>query len=390
MAKKKKKVSIPKILIICVVCLIVGFAGGAVWQIYKTMPASYLIPATVKSQSQTTLVGELNPSQILSDELSIHFLELGNKYTGDCSLIKVGNTEVLIDAGSKASSIPTIKNYINQYCTDGKLEYVVVTHAHEDHYAGFATSESVESIFDIYECKTIIEFAKTNKDETKKMHANYIRERNDEVSNGAVCYTALDCVEEQNGASKSFDLGNNVKMEILDSYFYRNEAETENDYSVCLQINQNNEKFYLFTGDLEEDGESYLVDMNPNLGHVELYKAGHHGSKTSSSEKLIKKITPARVCVCCCCGSSEYTSKNENQFPTQAFIDRVAPHTTQVFVTSLCVDYKQNSFTSMNGNIVVRCNAEIVVACSNNTTLLKDTDWFKQNRVCPNAWKEVA
>ena len=67
------------------------------------------------------------PHSLVEGELQIHFLELGNKYTGDCTYIKAGEVDVLIDAGSKTSSISTISAYINQYVTDGKLEYVIVT-----------------------------------------------------------------------------------------------------------------------------------------------------------------------------------------------------------------------------------------------------------------------
>ncbi|MBQ8434340.1 MAG: bacterial Ig-like domain-containing protein, partial [Clostridia bacterium] len=70
-------------------------------------------------------------------DLQIHFLELGNQRTGDCTYIKAGNTDILIDAGSYYDSTITISNYINQYVTDGILEYVIATHAHEDHIAGF-------------------------------------------------------------------------------------------------------------------------------------------------------------------------------------------------------------------------------------------------------------
>ena len=61
-------------------------------------------------------------SDIVTDELSIHFLMLGNKYSGDCTLIKAGDTEILIDAGSRQSSASTIVEYVNNYCTDGILE----------------------------------------------------------------------------------------------------------------------------------------------------------------------------------------------------------------------------------------------------------------------------
>ena len=63
---------------------------------------------------------------IVSSDFQVHFLELGNYNAGDCTYIKAGDIIILIDAGSRESSVPVIKNYINQYCTDGILEYVIV------------------------------------------------------------------------------------------------------------------------------------------------------------------------------------------------------------------------------------------------------------------------
>ncbi len=389
MARNKKSLTILASIFSIIIGLIVGFVGS----IYLAMPASYMIPQRKPGESSIA-AGELNVSSISSNDLSIHFLELGNKYTGDCSFIKVGDTEILIDAGSKASSIDHIKAYIEPYITDGVLDYVVVTHAHEDHYAGFATNAGTKSLFDHFKVGTIIEFAKTNKTESNKMYANYIRERNEEVADSeAKVFTALECVEETNGASREFELGNNTIMQILYQKFYEETAHTENDYSVCLQI-VNGGKKYLFTGDLEEDGEESLVDCEENaglLGHVEIYKAGHHGSKTSSTTKLLNIITPSQVCVCCCAGSSEYTQKNENQFPTQEFINRVAPHTDKIYVTTLCIDYKANSFESFNGTIVYCFKTSDADNSKNgefwyfskNSTILKNTQWFAENRIWP-------
>ena len=150
-------------------------------------------------------------------------------------------------------------------------------------------------------------------------------------------------------------------------------------------INQGDNHF-LFTGDLEESGEEKLVELN-KLPQVTLYKAGHHGSKTSSNEVLLAAIQPQIVCVCCCAGSSEYTDNNSNQFPTQAFIDRIAPYTELVYVTTLCTDYENNQYVSMNGNITVTSNATgVYVDCSNVNTILKEWDWFKANRTCPASW----
>ena len=43
--------------------------------------------------------------------------------------------------------------------------------------------------------------------------------------------------------------------------------------------------------------------------------------------------------------------------------------------------------TRLNGNIVVISAKDgVSVECSNNNTILKDTDWFKQYRKTPSAW----
>ncbi len=323
---------------------------------------------------------------IKNQELSVHFLELGNKTDGDCTLIKAGNTEILIDAGSDKSSIPVIKNYINQYIEDDILEYVIVTHAHKDHYAGFATTEDETSLFDIYNIKTVIQFAQvTDNTATNQIYQNYLREVSElQARCGTKIYTAQDCIAETNGAQKKYQLSNNIELEILDQCFYREISSTENNHSVCCQIIQNNDKYYLFTGDLEAEGEASLVTLN-TLQPVELYKAGHHGSKTSSSETLLKKIQPKNVGVNCCAGAKKYN------FPTQEFVNRIAQYTSKVYVTLAYVE-KNNSFCSLNGNIIFYANgddSEIKLMCSNNTTVLKNTDWFKQNRTMPQKWSYI-
>ena len=95
------------------------------------------------------------------------------------------------------------------------------------------------------------------------------------------------------------------------------------------------------------------------------------------------------MAVCCCAGSTEYTKTEENTFPTQQFINRISLYTTKVFVTTLCVDYDKGEFTSFNGNIVfwTKVNEIVNVDCSNNEIVLKDTDWFKENRTMPTNWQ---
>ena len=322
-------------------------------------------------------------ADVITDDLSIHFLELGNEYAGDCTLIKVGNTEVLIDAGSRKGSAATIVPYVQQYCTDGVLEYVIATHAHQDHIAGFVGTTKAKGVFESFVCETIIDYTLSNSDSA--IRKDYEALRDAEVEAGAKHYTVLECWNNENGASRSYTLAEGITMNFLYQKYYEEETNDENDYSVCMLLSQGS-NHYLFTGDLEKHGEKSLVESN-NLPECVLFKGGHHGSPTSSTTELLSVIKPEIVCVCCCAGSDEYTDNPDNMFPSQAFVDRVASFTDKVYVTTMVTETGEG-YQSMNGNIIVTSDGkEVQVNCSNNNTLLKDTEWFKKNRTTPTAWK---
>ena len=329
------------------------------------------------------------PLVLQNGDLSIHFLELGNKYTGDCVYINYGNIDIIIDAGSRPSSAAVIKAYMGHYIRDNKLEYVIATHAHEDHIAGFSGSGNVSGILESYEIGTIIDFPKTNS--ASAAYKKYIDTRDSVVSGGSAHYTALECFNNEGGAQRIYDLGGGVKLEILYNYYYENYTRNENNYSVCLRIIQN-ENQYLFTGDLEGEGEDKLADYYESnfggLGHCVLFKGGHHGSNTSGSEKILAAITPEYICICSCVGSSEYRASPPNIFPSQGYIDRIAPYTDKVYITTLVTDYSKNEYTSFNGTIVFLVSGStITILCTNNNLKLKDTDWFRNNRKMPEAWR---
>ena len=335
---------------------------------------------------------------VIYEDFQVHFLELGVYNTGDCTYIKAGETDVLIDAGAAAASAPVIIDYVNQYCTDGILEYVITTHAHDDHYTGmFGNSKQTTNFFNesisrtgimyYYDIGTIIDFSQTTKDPSKGNYLKYIEARDYAISQGATHYYASDCFNETNGAKKSFilDETKNITMDILYNKYYFEQSSDENDHSVCTMFNYNNHHF-MMTGDLEEKGEEAMAayydksSLEKTLPHVDLFKAGHHGSKTSSNKVLLDLITPE----ICCAGSSEYTIDNNNTFPTQDFIDRIALYTDKVYVTSV-LDTKESRkqekqiYKSLNGNIIVSCNgANTSVSCSNNNTILKDSEWFNE------------
>ncbi len=334
--------------------------------------------------SGTTSIGEnLTISQgsnltFGQGECSVHFLELGNGRAGDCILIKVDNTEVLIDAGSYSNSIETISAYIDTYCTDGILEYVIVTHADTDHIACFAgtTGASYLTIFDRYDCRTIIDFPLTNS--TTATYNRYLAERDAEVAKGAVRYSALDCYNNVNGASRTYTLGDGVTLEILYNYYYEHKSDDENNYSVCCLLTDGDYK-YLLTGDLEEEGEAYLVQYN-NLPEVDVYKGGHHGSYSSSTDTLLSVIKPKVVIFMCVMGSYQYTSDINNVFPALTPCQTISKYTDKIFAPRW-YDESVETDKIYNGNIVIiGKSTELSIVCSGYTTSITESTWYQTCR----------
>lgn len=381
MAKKNVRFNKALTIFLSILSLIIGFCAGVV--------GNYVYDRKTNN---------IYKSDYVYGDLEMHFLELGNGYTGDSCYIKCGDVDILVDAGSRTSSSTTIANYLDTQVSDKKLEYIIVTHADRDHIAGFAGDSKNLSIFARYEVDTIIDFPLTNKVGSKETGVlkDYYSERDSRVKKGAKHYNALQCYNNTDGGQRTYKLSDTITLNILYNYYYENSSPDENNYSVCFQIEDGDNK-YLFTGDLELEGEEKLV-ANNSLDKVKLFKAGHHGSKTSSNDCLLDVIQPEVCVVTCCAGSVEYTQNLENTFPTQLFINRISKWTDKVYVTTVGTiakddsdKWKDVSYTSLNGIVVVKVNnGTLNVECSNNNTVLKDTDWFKNNRTTPDAWKSVA
>lgn len=341
-------------------------AGDVEWHISYTFNSQ-----TAKTTVTITVTAQSGADKDVAD-MSIHFINLGQN-SGDCIYIKAGDADILIDGGATKNSASVITQYVNQYCTDGIIEYAIITHADQDHIAAFVGPSGGKGLFDAYRFENLIKFSQTSKSTT--VYEDFMKKYAAEMEEGANGYTAWECCNNINGAKPVYDIAPGITMTILYQKYYDEKSSDENNHSVCVLFTQG-EHNYLFTGDLEKAGEESLVSSNPDLPQVDLFKAGHHGSSTSSNAILLNKIKPKYVCVSCAAG-------DQYKFPTQEFIDRIAQYTDKVYVTGV-----KTSGYVMNGNIVFTCiDGVIQVNCSNNNTLLKDSDWFRDNRTCPQAWK---
>ncbi|WP_258535638.1 DNA internalization-related competence protein ComEC/Rec2 [Bacillus sp. 03113] len=70
----------------------------------------------------------------------------------------------------------------------------------------------------------------------------------------------------------------------------KEESGSKNDGSVVLYTILGGKK-WLFTGDLEENGEKQLMDKYPELD-IDILKVAHHGSDSSTSQLFLEHVSP--------------------------------------------------------------------------------------------------
>ena len=351
--------------------------GKKLEKIDNTKLSEYIVKYSLNEENiKIEYISVIKIVEKLFDDLEITLLMLDNDKAGDSIYIKAGDIDILIDAGSTKSSFSYISSYLDgvdgtthSYCEDGILEYVIATHADKDHIVCFP------DIFEKYECKTIIDFARSDKD--TEVYKNYLDARSEEVKNGAVHYTALECFNEENGAKRIYELGDGITMEILYNYYYDHDSSgNENLYSVCTLFKRGEDQF-LLTGDLEAKGEKYLVERYPDLGHCYFYKSGHHGSYTGSTLDLLNLITPDVVACSCVAFTTEYTKDLDNVFPSKATIENyVKANVKHFYVTSQKAD-NDKGWLPANGNITIYGIGDTLgVKCSNSNEDFYNTDAF--------------
>jgi competence protein ComEC len=96
----------------------------------------------------------------------------------------------------------------------------------------------------------------------------------------------------------------------------------ENNASLVLRAEAGGRRV-LFTGDLEREGEIYLSDQDLR---AEVLKAGHHGSRTSSSRYLLDAVNPRSAIISC-------GRRNLFGHPHQSVLDDFAARRIRVWRT---------------------------------------------------------
>ena len=260
-------------------------------------------PDTAASSQPNT--GAPSTTTQTSANVTVKFIDVGQ---GEAILIALPEKTVLIDAGPTGSA-PKIAQVLQELGRN-KIDYLVATHPDEDHIGGMADVISSTQIGTIYAPN------KTNNTATYRKFLAAIQNNNLQITLAE--------------AGTIIDQTDSYKLEILWPKKDANFPDT-NDYSIIIKLTVGN-KTFLFTGDAPT---SAILDSNP--GHIDVLKLSHHGSRTGTTEQLVRKLSPTYAVV-------SYALDNSYGHPMQSVLNALRKHSVEIWGTGA------------NGTITITCD----------------------------------
>ena len=193
--------------------------------------------------------------------LTVHFIDVGQ---ADCALIECGGEYMMVDGGNVDDS-DLVVAYLQQEGVE-ELHTVVCSHAHEDHVGG------LPAVLAVYPTAQILSPTRTYSSRCFDDFMYYADQQDVEVTIP--------------NPGDSFFLGEALVTVLgpVESY-----AEPNNT-SIILKVELGNTSF-LFTGDMEKDAETDMLDAGMDVS-ADVLKVGHHGSTTSTGYRFLYEVDP--------------------------------------------------------------------------------------------------
>ena len=213
----------------------------------------------------------------------IQFIDVGE---ADCILINNNKQYALIDAGNNKDG----KKLVSYFKSIGieKFQYVIGTHAHEDHIGG------MDNIIKNFEIKHFympnVEVDMITYQEIKK-----------ELQKKNILY-------ETPKLDNTLTLSN-AKIKVLS---IGDDKEDINSTSIVLKVTYQNTS-YLLMADATSDVEQKILNKNIQS---DLIKIGHHGSNHSSSATFLNKVKPKYAII-------SVGTPNDYGFPKKVTLDKL-------------------------------------------------------------------
>lgn len=271
----------------------------------------FFMKKNLNNSNKVNLKDNINNSKFVDVDLNNEDFNVLFMYVGqaDSTLIKYKNKTMLIDAGNNEDG----KNIVKFLKDKGisKLDYIVGTHYDEDHIGG---------LDDIIENFDIGKFYLSNGGELGPNYYNL--EKAAKKKNLAITIPKV---------GDKIDFAD-VDMEVMSASKF--DGKNDNNASIVIQAKYGSRK-YLFMGDLEKQEEA-----KRKWNEVDVLKAGHHGSNTSSTQEFLNQVKPKYVFV-------SAGKNNKYRLPNVKAMERIEKTGAKIFRT----DVNESSFLlTSNGN----------------------------------------
>ena len=243
----------PKIIFILIVVLVWGFIYAEIQEGKKKNIS--------KEENKITIADGMNDAVKVATKgnLDVYYFDVGQ---ADSILLANDDKYMLIDAGNNADG-KNIVNYLKKLGVK-KIDYLVATHAHEDHIGGM---DYVINSFDIgtFYMPDVVTTTKTFEDLIIALEDNNVKVDTPNIGD--------------------IFLFGGCKFEVL--HLDDDERDLNNTSIVLRGLYGNNS--FLFMGDATSEVEKEILNSNIDS---DVLKVGHHGSRYSSSVNFLKKVTP--------------------------------------------------------------------------------------------------
>jgi competence protein ComEC len=306
-----------------VVLVVAGCAGTGGSPASVQTPSE---PGDAAATPTTTASAGANGSGVLE----VHFINVGQSVS--TLLVAPSGETMLVDSGDWQDDGEYVLQYLRRQNVT-RIDHLVTSHADADHIGGHAA---------------VIEYYETEADGVGAVY-------DPGLSSTTQTYDEyLDAVERYDVTLFRVETGDHIPFAGVNATVLAPPADRlaggdRNENSVVLSVDHGNHSF-LFTGDAESEEESYLLDRYDAQLNATVLKAGHHGSRSSTSEPLLDAATPRFVVI-----SSAYDSSYGH--PHDETLDRLAARSVSTY------------WTAVHGHVVVESDGRgLTILTQRNAT----------------------